>query len=188
MQEGDPAAFHYFANSWYPKIVIWVARRTTPDKVMDYAQGVWVHLTEDGCKQLLKWNGLYDDRGGNPDSFAGYLKRITDFKVTDLYRADVKPWMQFGDPDDIYGDRRSKDDQLESVQGEQIKGVFRECFARLPRRDQKMLIMKWNGRSDEDIAPFFGMTANNVRQRRYQMILRLRECLSRKLPAHFSND
>ncbi len=188
MQEGNPAAFDYFAETWYRKIVRWVGQQTSRDKVMDYAQGIWIHLTEDGCKRLLKWNGLYDDRGGNPHSFAAFLKTITHSKVSDLHDVDVKPWLQFGDPDDIYGGRGSEDDPLQPVQGEQIKGAFRDCFAELPPRDQKMLIMKWNGRPDEDIARLFRMTANNVRQRRYQMVRKLRECLSAKLPAYFSND
>lgn len=187
MQEGDYAAFQRFSEHWYPEIIKWVAARTTRDRVMDYAQGVWVHLTEDGCRRLLMWDGLTQEIGGNPDHFAGFLKTVTNNKVTELHRADRRPWLDYGDPEEVYRGRESDHDLLNTVEGEQIKGEFRDCFGELPRQDKRMLIMKWNGRADEVIGQFFRKTANNVRQRRYQMIRRLRDCLSRKLPGYFGH-
>ena len=189
MQEQDPTAFDEFARAWYPRIVNWVSTRTSPDKVEDYAQSVWLHLTEDGCRRLLRWGGLYADTAGNPHSFDGYLKRITQRKVIDLHRIDNKQWLDYGDPPEVIDrDGRLGVDPLDEVEGEQIKRVFRACFGQLQIRDKKMLIMKWSGRSDDAIGRRFQMLANNVRQRCHQMVRKLRACLSAKLPAYFNND
>jgi len=184
MQEGDPGAFQEFARTWYPRIVEWIAPRTSHDKVMDYAQEVWVHLTKDGCRNLIGWRGLYVEGDSNPHSLAAYLKTVTVRKVIDLHKADNKHWLDFGDPPDI----KSGENPPETIEDDQIRIGFRECFSELPRLDKRMLIMKWNGRSDEAIGQFYRKTANNIRQRRYQMILKLRECLSVKLPAYFGHD
>ena len=184
MQGGYPEAFGEFAGAWYPRIVEWIAPRTSRDKVMDYAQEVWIHLTKDGCRNLIRWRGLYVEGDGNPHSLAAYLKTITVRKVIDLHKADNRHWLDFGDPPEI----ESGESPLETIEDEQIKIGFRDCFRQLPRLDKRMLIMKWNGRSDEAIGQFYRKTANNIRQRRYQMILKLRECLSVKLPAYFGHD
>ncbi len=187
MQEGNPHAFHEFADAWYPQIVEWVKARTTPDKVMDYAQEVWIHLTKNGCHNLLQWHGLYQDTYGNPHSLAAYLKTITIHKVIDLHDKDNKRWLDFGEDANVVDD----DGQLgpnppDRVEGEQIKVQFRHCFSLLPGRDKRMLLLKWNDQADEDLGARYFTTANNVRQRRFQMVKRLRECLSGKLPAYFS--
>lgn len=184
MQHGEQDAFHQFARAWYPRIVRWVAARTDRDHVSDYAQEIWIRLTEDGCRRLLAWNGYYAEGVVDPNSLAAYLKQITVRRVVDLYRADNKQWLDFGDTPDI----RSDETPLDRLEGEQIKSIFRVCFSQLPRLDKRMLIMKWNGRGDQAIGQLFRKTANAVRQRRHQMILRLRECLSDKLPAYFSHD
>ena len=189
MQDGYPEAFHDFARAWYPRIVKWVRARTSEDKVMDYSQAIWIYLTEDSCRRLLRWRGYYAVGRANPNSLAAYLKKVTARRVIDLYRADNKHWLDFGDvPDIIDDDGQLGNNPLDTVEGEQIKVGFRGCFGELQRRDQRMLIMRWNGMSDTAIAGRYRMVANNVRQRRYQMVQRLRECLSHKLPAYFSHD
>ena len=189
MQNGDSGAFQKFARAWYPEIVRWIAARTSGDKVEDYAQEVWIHLTKDGCHNLLLWRGLYATGPVHPNSLAAFLKTITVHRVASLHNADYKHWLDFGDDANVVDEDgqlgRNPSDPLE---GEQIKVHFRECFGFLPRLDKRMLIMKWNGRSDNDIARLFRMTANNVRQRRHQMVKRIRECLSDKLPAYFSSE
>lgn len=189
MQDQNPAAFNEFAATWYPRILHWVAQGTSRDKVMDYAQSVWIHLTEDGCRRLLGWNGLYVNTDSNPDNLAGYLKQITNRKVIDLHRIDKRQRLDYGDyPEFIDEDGRLGKNPLDTVEGEQIKKEFRACFGLLPPKDRKMLIMTWSGRPDSAIASRFGMLANNVRQRRYQMVNKIRECLSEKLPAYFRHD
>jgi DNA-directed RNA polymerase specialized sigma24 family protein len=189
MQDGEPSAFSEFAHAWYPRIVGWVRTRTSSDKVNDYANEVWIHLTRDGCRNLLKWRGFLVEGEVNPNSLTAFIKTITARRVASLYKVDNKEWLDFGDDEEFIDD----DGQLgrnppDTIEGEHIKVQFRHCFGLLPSRDKRMLIMKWNERSDSDIATLFRMNANNVRQRRYQMVKRLRECLSDRLPGYFSSE
>jgi RNA polymerase sigma factor (sigma-70 family) len=188
MHAGDRHAATEFVGEWYPRIQRWVAAATSAEDIEDYTQAVFLHLAEDGWRRLFQWKGLFAEATDNPQSLASFLKTTTRRKVIDLYRADHPDWLEFLGPDQLPDDG-GRARQPQTVQArEQFKLAFRDCFARLQRKDQRMLIMRLKNFTDEEIGEKFGRSKDSVRQRRAQAYKTLRECLAIRAPGQFGDD
>ena len=188
MHAGDRRAATEFVREWYSRVEGWVAAATSVENIEDYTQAVFLHLAEDGWHRLFQWNGLFAEATDNPQSLASFLKTTTRHKVIDLYRADHPDWLEIHNPGELPDDgNRSSKPQIIQAR-EQFKLAFRACFARLQRKDQRMLIMRLEGASDEEIGEKFGRSKDSVRQRRAQAYKKLRECLAIRAPGQFGDD
>lgn len=186
LHAGDTRAPQEFARDWYSRIERWVEQMTSPEQVKDYTQAVFLYLAEDGWRRLLSWKGLEAEAIDNPQSLAAFLHTVTRRRVIDLYRADHPERFENLGPDDLPDDESNQPQRLQAR--EQFKLAFRSCFARLQRKDQRMLIMRLNERSDEEIAEKFGRSTDSVRQRRSVAYRALRKCLALLAPGQFGND
>ena len=188
MHAGNRPAATEFVREWYPRVQRWVAAATSADNVEDYTQAVFLHLAEDGWRRLFQWKGLFAEETDNPQSLAAFLRTTTRRKVIDLNRADDPDWLEILGPGELPDDG-SRSSQPQTIQArEQFKLAFRACFARLQRKDQRMLIMRLEGASDEEIGEKFGRSKDSVRQRRAQAYKTLRECLAIRAPGQFGDD
>ena len=183
---GERRAEEEFVREWYPRIAGWVAQATSADKVEDYTQAVMLHLADPGWRPLLRWQGLEANDTDNPNSLAAFLRTVTRRKVIDLYRADHPERFEPLGPDEIPADDGDQPQRLKAR--EQFKLAFRSCFARLQRKDQRMLIMRLQERSDEEIAEKFGRSKDSVRQRRSAAYKLLRKCLAALAPGQFGDE
>ena len=188
MHAGDRRAAAELVHEWYPRVERWVAAATSADNIEDYTQAVFLHLAEDGWRRLFQWKGLFAEATDNPQSLASFLRTATRRKVIDLYRADHPDWLEVLGPEQLPEDR-SRGSQPQNLQArEQFKLAFRACFARLQRKDQRMLIMRLQEFTDEEIGEKFGRSKDSVRQRRAQAYRKMRECLALRAPGQFGDD
>jgi DNA-directed RNA polymerase specialized sigma24 family protein len=182
----EPGAADEFYATWHSRICHWIAGQAPYEKVEEYAQEVWLHLSAGNWLRLLQWDGLYDDEAWHPQSLEGFLRTITVNKAADLW--DAEPKFQPGDfdPVDII-DRMTplgRDPQVEAERSRLI-AAFEFCASWLKDKDHRQLWMWWEGRSGKEIAEETGTNPNNVYQRRSHIFKRLRACLTERLPEYF---
>ena len=188
MHAGDRRVAAEFVREWYPRVEGWVDDVTSPDNVEDYTQAVFLHLAEDGWRRLFQWKGLSAEATDNPQSLASFLKTVTRRKVIDLYRADHPDGLEILGQEHIPEDGSGASQPHITQARELFKLAFRACFARLQRKDQRMLVMRLKGFADEEIGEKFGRSTASVRQRRAQAYKKLRECLAIRAPGQFGDD
>ena len=188
MASGDRSAGDEFVRDWHPRIYAWVKGRTSSQKVDEYVQEVWLQLATNNWRALLAWNGLRAEHPVNPNSLAGYLRMITFNKVTSLYRRDNNQLpdsptpFDFADENGLLGRN-----PLAEAEADFLMTYFELCFGVMSQRDQNLFVMWEEGHQDSYTARILEMNENNVRQRRYYLWRKLRECLDEKLPGYFSD-
>jgi len=185
---GDRAAADEFVRFWHPQIIKWVAYRASHLKVEDYAQEVWQHLIKDEWRVLLQWKGLDDDAVWHPRSLVAYLKRVTDYKVVDLQRAEqhqLPPLMDPIDVIDVHGPLGM--DPMVQAERARLEAAFLSCTSGFKDQDQTLIRMWWEGYTGAETGAELGMLPNNVYQRRLYLFRQLRACLVEKLPEYFSD-
>ena len=182
---GDVAAEHQFVSMWHPRIYVWAARHTWVRPIDDCVQQIWYHLLDNDCARLLQWQGLYDDDAWHTHSLEGYLKTLAINKLRDIERAEARRLPPAKNQLDIIDEDGPLGTDPE-VQAERYRltVVFESCFVLIQANDQRLLEMWHEGHPDEDIALELGITPNNVAQRRFQALRRLRDCLREKLPEY----
>ena len=184
---GNPGATNEFLSMWQRRIYSWIRQNSWLRQRDDIAQQVWFHLLENGWDRLLSWDGLYHEV--KPHSLAAFLRQVTINKVRDLERKAERNLPEGGDPFDIIDeDGSAGTNPLDMVERERLRRAFEECFGRLQPRDQTSLVMWYEGHQDAEIAERLSMTANNVAQRRYQALPRLRMCLKQTLPEYMRDE
>ena len=185
MVTGDRAAAHEFVSVWQPRIERWIAARTLQYRIDDYAQEVWLHLTEGNWLRLLQWRGLYNDEAWHPHSLEAFLKRITIRKIIDLQGAERIEPSAF-DPADIVDEQTElgRDPAL-GTERSRLRRVFDECSRLFKRKDHRAIQLWWEGYSASEIGDRLGTNPNNVYQRRSYLLKQLRDCFVEKLPEYF---
>jgi len=185
MVTGDRAAAHEFVRVWQPRIQRWIAARTLPYRVDDYAQEVWLHLADGNWLRLLQWRGLYDDEAYHEHSLEAFLKRITIRKVIDLQGAErIEPSPH--DPADIVDEETElgRDPAL-GAERSRLRRVFDACSRLFKSKDHRAIQLWWEGYSASEIGARLGTNPNNVYQRRSYLLKQLRDCFVEKLPEYF---
>ena len=186
MAARDAAAGHEFVARWHDRLCIWVAQRTAPQNVEEYAQEVWGHLVAGNWLRLLQWKGLYDDEAWHEHSLEGYLKRITINKVSDLMDAEPPQLPKGLDPVEII-DRTTPlgNDPLVEAERGRLMVAFTICSSRFNDGDHRAILMWWEGHTAQYIAEQLETNPNNVYQRRSYLLRQLRDCLVERLPDYF---
>ena len=184
---GNPSATNEFLSMWQPRIYSWIRQNSWLRPRDDISQQIWFHLLENGWDRLLHWDGLYRDAPGH--SLEAFLKQVTINKVRDLERKRKRDLPEGGDPFDFIDEDGSVGtNPLDMLERERIQRAFEECFGNLQPRDRANLVMWYEGHQDAEIAEHLRMTANNVAQRRYQALPRLRMCLEQTLPEYMRDE
>ena len=183
---GDESATEYFIAVWHPRIYRWLYQKSWLRPVEDSAQQVWYHLLDKGWERLLGWDGLYLENW-HQHSLESYLKTITIHKARDLERAAYRRLPAVDEVLDVVDDGPVGADPVTLLERARVREAFDGCFQRAQARDQRNMVMWFEGKSDEEIAEDLGITPNNVSQRRFQALRRLRACLREKIPEYLEN-
>jgi RNA polymerase sigma factor (sigma-70 family) len=174
-----------FIVQWHRKIVGWIARRAPPDRIEDYTQEVWDHLSKNAWRILLQCRALDSDDPGRY-ALTGFLHSVTLNRVKDLLKAD-RPRIEIVEVP-IHGIENPGPTGLdpEQIAGhQQVIRVYQAWFDELSARDQALLTMWHAGHVDREVADRLRMQENNVRQRRFYLLRRLRDHLVNRLPGYF---
>jgi DNA-directed RNA polymerase specialized sigma24 family protein len=187
MAAQEPGADEEFYEIWHPRIRRWIADQVPHQKVEDYAQEVWNHLSEGrSWLRLLRWDGLYDDEAWHPHSLKGFLRTVTTNKVVDLWRTEPRIRFSDLDPVDII-DRTTPfgNDPLIEAERWRLIAVFEFCSSWFRDKDHTLIRMWLEDCSGAEIADAIETNANNVYQRTSYIFRRLQECLTERLPEYF---
>lgn len=182
----DGAAVVAFIRQWEPEIARWVSQRAPRDRVPDYCQEVWMHLSKNNWQNLLSLDALYTDKPSNPHTLRAFIKRITINRVSDLLAADTSKLNVVDVPlHSVDSPGPSGLDPQRIASNSQVLDVYLAWYNERPSRDQSLLGMWHAGYTGKEIAEELGMTANNVRQRRFYLLGKLLEHLVTRLPGYF---
>ena len=182
----DQAAADEFYFQWNDRICYWISGRAPNNKIEESAQEVWAHLKNGNGLRLLQWRPLYNDEAWHEHSLDGYLKTITNNKVSDLIEAEPPVLPQGLDPVEII-DRTTPlgNDPLVEAERSRLIMAYEFCSNWFKQKDHLALMLWWQGHDTNHIAAEVGGNPNNVYQRRSYLFKRLRECLTERLPEYF---
>jgi RNA polymerase sigma factor (sigma-70 family) len=129
-------------------------------------------VLEDGVQRALLLVYQQIESCRSPASFLGFASAKLRQAMTEEFRRRQREMPV--DPDDIIPEPTQSSSSQVQIEREECRQALHVALGGLPEREQRAIVQKLLGFSDQEIADELGITANNVRVLRNRTIKRLR--------------